>query len=258
MANTNLLGDMALVSVIIPMYNSEKYIAEAVNSVLAQTYKDIEIILIDDCSKDKTDLIAQTFAESDERIYYLRLAKNSGAAVARNKGLELSQGRYIAFLDSDDLWEPQKLEKQIKVMEDEKVGFCYTSYSIIDSSGTIKKNKIKIKERTVYNDLLQKTLIATPTVLLDRNIVGDVKMPLRRTGQDYAYWLLLLRNIDFAYGISEPLVKVRRRSDSLSRNKFQSIVDVWEVQRKNEQIKVLPAMHNLFFYIFNVFLKRYF
>lgn len=247
------------VSVIIPVYNAEKFIEETIQSVLNQTYEDIEIILVDDCSKDNSREIIKEYAKKYKNIIYYLQEKNFGAAVARNKGLDLAKGRYIAFLDSDDLWYSEKIEKQINFMrKNNNVAFCYTAYEMIDEEGNLIKGKIKILEKVEYKHLLKRTIISTPTVLLDRQLIGGLKMPLRRTGQDYAYWLLLLRNVGFAYGIDEALVKVRRHGNSLSANKFQNIRDVWSIQTKNEGLSLLYATYNTICYIYNSFAKRYF
>ncbi|NLE05502.1 MAG: glycosyltransferase, partial [Crenarchaeota archaeon] len=181
-----------------------------------------------------------------------------GAAVARNKALDLAKGRYIAFLDSDDLWYPEKIHKQIDFMRNnDDIAFCYTAYEMVDDEGILIKEKIKILEKATYKNLLKRTMISTPTVLLDRHLLGNLKMPLRRTGQDYAYWLLLLHNVEFAYGIDEALVKVRRRGNSLSANKFQNIIDVWVVQTQNENLSPIYATYNTVWYVFNSFTKRF-
>lgn len=246
------------VSVIIPVYNGEKYLGETIESVLNQTYHNIEIIIVDDCSTDNSRKIVEAYLKKYKNITYYLQPQNAGAAVARNKGLELAKGRYIAFLDSDDLWYPQKIEKQIDVMKSKNLAFCYTAYEMINEDGVLIKEKVKIVEEAKYKHLLKRTVISTPTVVLDRNLIGDLKMPLRRTGQDYAFWLLLLRHVPFAYGIDEALVKVRKRGLSLSSNKFQNIVDVWSVQTKLEKINPVYAAYNTCCYVINAFLKRFF
>jgi teichuronic acid biosynthesis glycosyltransferase TuaG len=247
------------VSVIIPVYNASKYIGETIESALKQTYKDIEIILVDDCSRDNSRQIIEGYMKIHRNIVYHLQEKNSGAAVARNKALDLAKGRYVAFLDSDDLWYPEKIQKQIDLMKNKQnIAFCYTAYEMVDDEGKLIKEKIKILEKATYKNLLKRTMISTPTVLLDRYLLGDLKMPLRRTGQDYAYWLLLLRNVEFAYGIDEPLVKVRRRGNSLSANKFQNIFDVWTIQTQNENLPPFYVTYNTAWYVINSLLKRYF
>jgi len=246
-----------LVSVIIPAYNVASYITETIQTVQNQTYQNFEILIIDDCSKDDTGVVVQALSQEDARIKYICQPTNMGAAEARNRGLKEAKGRYIAFLDSDDLWDRQKLEKQLKDMADNDIAFSFTTYDFVDKNAVKLKNPIKIYRKVTYKKLLTKTMISTPTVVVDRCKVGDVLMPSRRTGQDYAFWLLLLRNHD-AYGLDECLVHVRRRPGSLSKNKLQNIIDVWQVQTINESINKPTAFIHLVGYIFYALKKRFF
>ena len=142
-------------------------------------------------------------------------------------------------------------------MKTKNVAFAFCAYDSVDEKDNQVKGKIKIKERVRYNDLLTKTYICTPAAIYDRNVIGDVEMPLRRTGQDYAFWMVLLKKTD-AYGIDEALVHVRRRSGSLSKNKFQNLKDIWEVQTINEGINKVAASWHLFRYAIFTFKKRFF
>jgi len=252
------LYDNETVSVIIPVYNAEKYIGSTIESALNQTYKKLTLVIVDDCSTDNSKNIIDEYIKHTNNIVYHLNSNNTGAAVARNKALEIAEGRYVAFLDSDDLWLPEKIQRQLVLMSNNNVGFCYTAYEMIDDEGRLMKEKIKILEKTEYKHLLKRTMISTPTVLLDRQLIGNVEMPLRRTGQDYAYWLLLLRKNGVAYGIDEALVQVRRRNNSLSKNKIQNVRDVWSIQTKFENIPLLKATYNTICYVLNSFFKRYF
>ncbi|NLY18950.1 MAG: glycosyltransferase [Clostridiaceae bacterium] len=245
-----------LVSVIIPVYNAEKYLAETLDSALGQTYKDIEIVIVDDCSTDSSTEIINRYMSNNNNIKYIRNETNQGAAVSRNTGIRYSRGQYIAFLDSDDVWDKTKIEKQISHLREKKACFGFTAYDMIDAYGQQIKDKIKIKEHIVYKDQLTKTVISTPTVILDATIIGNIEIPLRRTGQDYALWLKLLREYD-AFGIDEALVHVRRRPSSLSKNKFQNIRDVWEIQTRNERIPKIKASLNVFKYCIYALKKRF-
>lgn len=246
-----------LVSVIIPTFNVEKYIERTINCVLSQTYKQIEIVVIDDCSSDKTKEIMLDLAKKHSNVVFAVQDENKGAAEARNKGLLMAKGQYIAFLDSDDLWEPSKIEHQIGVMINNDCAFCYCTYDFIDEQDRQLKGPIKIKEKTTYRDLLTKTMISTPTVVVDRKKLGDFLMPLRRTGQDYACWLMLLKSTD-AHGIKEVLCHVRKRPGSLSKRKLQNIRDVWEVQTINERINRFSAFWHVVGYCFYALKKRIF
>lgn len=233
-----------LVSVIMPVYNSEKYLIETLNSIFMQDYKDIEIVLVDDCSKDNSaKIIRELRTEHPEIVYYLQ-EENSGAGAARNKALELAKGQYVAFLDSDDAWMPSKLTKQINLMKNQKTAFSYTAIKMMNEKSEIIKEKRKIKEKCDYTYLLYNTMIATSSVVIDRKVLGDFRMSLRRGGQDYATWLMLLRSGTIAYGVDEALVKYRVAQGSLSSNKFKSIKQVWEIQTQEESInKIAAAFH---------------
>lgn len=245
------------VSVITPVYNAEKYISKTLESVFAQTYKDIEIVLVDDCSKDDSAQIIAEYKEKHSKIIYYLQPKNMGAGAARNKALELASGQYVAFLDSDDLWLPEKTEKQIKLMKKKKSPFSYAAIEMMDEEGKTIKGKRNLKETCDYKYLLHNTIIATSSVIVDRTVLGDFRMPLRRGGQDYATWLSLLRNGVVACGINETLVRYRFGSDSLSSNKFKSIKQVWEIQTQDEHINKVSAGFHVGCFAVNA-AKKYF
>lgn len=244
-----------LVSVIIPTYNSEKYIAETLNSVLNQTYREIEIIIIDDCSKDNTFEIVKEYEKKYSNIVCLKQEQNKGVAEARNRGIKKSRGRYIAFLDSDDLWYEKKLEKQLKLMKEKRVFFSYTAIEMIDEESKILKEKREVKEEIDYNFLLKNTMIATSSVIVDKLKYSEFQMPLRRSGQDYATWLQLLKK-GKAYGINEVCVSYRVRKGSLSSNKIKSIKQVYDIQTQQEKINKIKSIYNCLFFLANA-LKKY-
>ena len=245
------------VSVITPVYNVEKYRDNTLESIFAQTYKDIEIVLVDDCSKDNSAQIIAKYKEKHPEIIYFLQPKNMGAGAARNKALELASGQYVAFLDSDDLWLPKKTEKQIKLMNEKKSPFSYAAIEMMDEEGKTIKGKRNLKETCDYKYLLHNTIIATSSVIIDRSMLGDFRMPLRRGGQDYATWLSLLRNGAVACGINETLVRYRVGSNSLSSNKFKSIKQVWEIQTQDEHINKIAAAFHVGCFGFNA-AKKYF
>lgn len=245
-----------LVSVITPVYNVEKFIEKTIKSVLAQTYKKVEILLIDDCSTDNSAMIMKKISESNSKIKYFKLEKNSGAAVARNKGIEMAAGQYIAFLDSDDLWKPDKLEKELQLLKRTGGDFAFTAIEMIDESGALVKGKRKIKDKVDYNFLLTNTMIATSSVLLDISKIGKFQMPLIRSGQDYATWLMLLRDGRIAYGIDEALTQYRRTEGSLSSKKTKNWKKVWNIQVSREGIKPIKAYFHCALYIYNA-VKKY-
>lgn len=245
-----------LVSVIMPIYNAGKYLTETLNSVFRQDYTSIEVVLVNDCSKDNSaDIIADFQEVHPEIVYYLQ-EKNMGAGAARNKALELAKGQYVAFLDSDDIWMPNKISRQIELMREKNSPFSYTAIEMMDGKGNTVKGKRNIRETCDYKYLLHNTIIATSSVVIDRNVFGDFRMPLRRGGQDYATWLMLLRNGAVAVGINEVLVRYRIASGSLSSNKFKSIKQVWEIQTQDEKINRFSAAFHVICFGFNA-IKKY-
>ena len=245
------------VSVITPVYNVEKYIDETLESIFRQTYEDIEIVLVDDCSTDNSAQIIAKYKESHPEIVYFLQPKNMGAGAARNKALELASGQYVAFLDSDDLWLPKKTERQIKPMQEKNSPFSYAAIEMMDEESKTIKGKRNLKETCNYKYLLHNTIIATSSVIVDRTVLGDFRMPLRRGGQDYATWLKLLRGGAVAYGINETLVRYRVSNNSLSSNKFKSIKQVWEIQTQDEHINKISATLHVGCFAFNA-AKKYF
>lgn len=246
-----------LVSVIIPVYNAGKIISQTIDSVLAQTYKKIEIVVVDDYSLDNSREVIEKYQAEHPEITLFCLGENSGAGATRNKALELAKGQYVAFLDADDLWHPEKLEKQIKLLKETGGAFSYTAIQMTDENGKVLKPKRNVRETIDYSFLLRNTMIATSTVVIDRFGVGDFRMPLLRGGQDYATWLKLLRECSVAYGIDEVLVDYRiGNKNSLSAKKCRSIIQVWEIQTKDEGIKPAAAAFNVFCFCVNA-AKKY-
>lgn len=244
------------ISVIIPVYNSAKYIEKTLQSVFEQSYDDIEIILVDDCSTDNSADIISQYKRFHPEIVSFTQSQNYGAGVARNKALEIATGRYVAFLDADDLWMPQKTKKQLQLMKEKQVPFAYSAIEMIDENGNVIKKKRKIRESCDYNYLLHNTIIATSSVMVDRKIYGDFRMSLRRGGQDYATWLMLLRDGKIACGNNEVLVQYRIVKKSLSSNKLQSVKQVWEIQTQDEKINKISAAFNVGGFCLNA-LKKY-
>ncbi len=240
---SNLTRD--LVSVIIPTYNSEKYIEDTLKSVINQTYINWEVILVDDCSKDSTVKIVKKFSENNNRFKLYINEFNQGAAYTRNLALRNSNGQYIAFLDADDVWYERKLEKQIQFMREKNVSFCFTPYEIIDENNfSIGKIVDKNAPRIVsYKDMLaKKATMGCSTVIIDNSIINELEMPLIRTGQDYGLWLKILRDGVHAQRISDVLTKYRITPNSISRNKLKKAMRQWQIYRSFEHIKVVPSL----------------
>lgn len=233
-----------LISVITPVYNCEKYLDRTLQSVFAQTYKNIEIVLVDDQSTDSSAEIIKRYQEAHPEIVYFLQPRNMGAGHARNKALELAKGQYVAFLDADDVWKPAKIAKQVELLQRKNGGFCFAAIEMIDGEDNLIKGKRAVKEEIDYKFLLSNTMIPTSGVMIDRTIKGDFRMHLRRGGQDYATWLSLLRDGSKAYGVDEVLVGYRIDGQSLSSNKMKSIRQIWEIQTQDEGIgKIAAAWH---------------
>lgn len=251
------LFQQGLVSIVTPVFNAERYIEQTILSVLGQSYQNWELLLIDDCSRDHSAEIIKNYTEKDPRIKYHRLEENSGAAVARNTAINIAKGEYLAFLDSDDLWMTDKLERQLAFMNERSCAFSFTRINIIDSDNSIVKAIVPIPLLANYEYLLKHTVIATSTVLIDRSKLSSFTMPLRRGGQDYATWLQLLRNVDYAYGLDDCLTSYRISSHSLSSNKFSSIQQVYEIQTQDEHINKLRAIVNTICFCVYAFKKHF-
>lgn len=244
-----------LVSIITPTYNSEKYIGQTIQSVINQTYSNWELIIVDDCSEDNTNKIVAMFAKRDRRIKYIKMNNNSGAAVARNEALNISNGRFIAFLDSDDLWKETKIEHQIKFMMEKNIGFSFTSYQLISEDGEEMNKTIIAPNEVDYNFLLKNTIIGCLTVMLDKDRIGNIKMPNIRSRQDTALWLQILKKGHKAYGLDEVLAKYRKVSNSISSNKFKASWNTWKVYRKVEKINFVKSLWYFLNYSINALKK---
>ena len=245
-----------LVSIITPVYNAERFLSETIKSVKEQTYKNWELLLVDDCSKDNSAKIIKEFNRTDDRIKYIKLEKNSGASISRNTGIKNAKGRFIAFVDSDDLWEPEKLEIQISYMLEKKLGFTFTSYRYMKENG-VKTNKVaKAPFKINYNELLKNTIIGCSTVVIDKDIIGEFEMPLVKRGQDTATWLQILRNEKYAYGIQKDLVNYRLVGDSLSSNKIKALKRTWNTYRNVEKLNIFKSSYVFCFYVYNAIKKR--
>lgn len=234
----------SLVSVVMATYNSEKYVHDSVRSVLNQRYQNWELLITDDASSDRTWDVLISLAEKDSRVSLFRQAVNSGPAEARNMSIRHAKGRYIAFLDSDDLWLEDKLAHHLNFLQQSGEAVSFTSYSVIDDSGcSLGQNvDVHVPLRLRYQDLLlKKATFGCSTVMIDRAKVGDFQMPLLRTGQDYACWLMLLRRGHVAARCPEILTRYRVSPGSISRNKFRKALRQWEIYREVEGLPVPKA-----------------
>ncbi|MBO7600556.1 MAG: glycosyltransferase family 2 protein [Lachnospiraceae bacterium] len=228
------------VSIIVPVYNAENFIKETIDSVLKQTYTDWELLLVDDCSKDASCDIIKSY--DDERIKLFKQPENLGAYAARNCGLSLALGRYIAFLDADDIWEPKKLEHQMKFLKENNAGFTFTSYEFADENGIGNGSVVRVPKILPYKKALHNTIIFTSTVLIDRNIVSDdlIKMP-HMASEDTATWWTIMKAGHTAWGLNENLVRYRRFSGTLSANKAVALKRIWNLLRKVAGLNIFAA-----------------
>lgn len=247
-----------LVSIITPVYNCEKLIAETIKCVINQTYQNWEMLLVDDCSQDNSKKIIEKYAKKDKRIKYIKLEENSGAAVARNKALELSKGRFIAYLDSDDLWKKEKIEKQVKFMLANNYAFTCTDYEKISEDGSSLNKIIKIPEKVDYNLFLRNTIIQTVGVMVDTNLTGKeiLIMPNIRRRQDAATWCQLLKKGFECYEVPENLSYYRVVTNSLSSNKLKAIKGTWRLYRDIERLPLWKSCYCFVGYAFNAVKKR--
>ena len=226
------------VSVVVPVYNAEDYIADTIRSVTKQSYNDLELILVDDASTDGSVRIITEYL-SDDRIKLLTNDNPKGAAGARNTGIKAAAGRYIAFLDSDDLWTRDKLAAQVAFMENKDAAFSFTGYEFADENGVGVGKTVRVPETITYHEALKNTTIFTSTVMFDMEKLDktDIMMPYVKS-EDTATWWSLLRNGTKAYGLNESLTLYRRAGKSLSSNKIEAIRRIWNLYRNVEHLSV--------------------
>jgi teichuronic acid biosynthesis glycosyltransferase TuaG len=240
-----------LVSIITPAYNAAVYIAETIASVLAQTYTNWEMLIVNDCSKDNTAEIVQSYAVKDKRIKLINLKQNSGAAIARNAAIQNAKGRYIAFLDSDDLWKKEKLQKQIEFMQQNGYAFTYTNYGHFKGTKENIQNHVQIPTSLNYQQALKGNKIGCLTVMMDRKQIANIHFTTQKH-EDYILWLNILKQGITAYGIQESFALYRTgNSKSISGNKIQSALWTWKVYRESQKLSVVKSMYYMWFYVVN-------
>ncbi|WP_286409833.1 glycosyltransferase family 2 protein [Myroides marinus] len=245
-----------MVSIIMPSYNASKFIGESIESVLNQTYQDWELLITDDCSKDNSREIIESYILKDNRIKLYQLPINGGAAVARNHSINKARGKYIAFLDSDDIWSSTKLEEQIAFMQSNNLPFSFTAYDQMTEEGVVLNKIINVPKEISYHGYLKNTIIGCLTVIIDRSIVGDFEMPNIKTSQDMATWLLVLKRGFKAYGFNKNLATYRLVGNSNSAKKSKAAKDVWRVYRDIEKLSIVYSALCFCGYAFNAIKKR--
>lgn len=248
-----------LVSVVMPAYNSAKYIRESVDSVLRQEYRNLELVIADDASNDDTLALVQEMARNDVRITVLPSESNQGAGATRNRAIQATRGRYLAFLDADDVWAPNKLQRQISFMQENTYAFTFTSYRMCTEWGAETETVVDVRcpDEVGYHDMLAKrATIGCSTVVLDREMVGPVEMPLVRSGQDYALWLQLLKRGLRAHRFPEILTSYRVVPGSVSRNKIKKARRQWQIYREIENLPFAPSVWYFMNYAYRAVFRR--
>lgn len=244
-----------MVSIITPTYNSALYVSETLDSIIAQTHTDWELILTDDCSTDETWDIVQGYAERDPRIRIFRLQENSGTAVARNNSIKHANGRYIAFCDSDDLWVAEKLERQIAFMQEYDLALTYSAYRKIMEDGTAR-GIVYPPKILKYPDLLKSNYIGCLTAIYDVDKLGKVYMPNFRKRQDYGLWLEIFKRIGSTKGMHKDVLALYRvRNESLSGNKLKASYYHFIILREVVGLSSLKAAYYFALYSFHGVLK---
>ena len=244
------------VSIVTPAYNAERFLAKTIESAQEQTFRDWEMIISDDCSSDRTREIASDYAKDDPRIRLLSFSENRGPALARGAAFDAARGRYLAFLDSDDLWVPHKLETQLEFMESTGSAFSFTQYRYIDEGGRLFGKLVDVKKQVDYQTLLKNTIIGCLTVMLDREKTGPLRVVSMQQHVDIVIWYDLLRKGMVANGIPEDLARYRLVQGSISRNKAKAAAHMWEVYRKVERLGVLESAWCFSHYAWNAFRKN--
>lgn len=244
-----------LVSIITPCYNSSSFISQAIESVLSQTYKNWEMLIIDDCSTDNSSLIIKKYAEKDQRIKYLKTEKASGGpSVPRNIGLKYANGEYISLLDSDDVWLPNKLEDQLTFLEARNYDFVYSDYEKITWDGNRSNRIINVRAVSSYWDTLESCEIPCLTVLIKKESIGNTRFKLI-SKEDYVFWLEILRKGCKAYNTRKVHALYREMKNSRSSDKYNMLKKHWYILRKIEEVKIVPAVYFIIIYTFKGFVK---
>ena len=248
-----------LVSIVVPVYNVKPYIEATIQSVLNQTYTNWELILVENASKDGTVEVVEQYLEAhpDERIKFYNIPDNIGAAAARNFGVEHSSGRFVTYLDSDDLWQPEKLEHQVAYMLEKDAAFSFTGYEFASAEGIGTGKVVVVPETISYKEALKNTTIFTSTVMFDTEKIAreEIRMPLVKS-EDTALWWRILRSGVTGYGLNENLVLYRRIANSLSSNKLEAMRRVWNLYRKEEKLSLCFSAYNFCHWAINAVRRR--
>lgn len=256
MRNYSAKMENNLVSIILPVFNSEVYIEQCVNSVLNQEYKYWELIIVDDCSTDSSFILCEAYSKMYDNIFLFKQSVNSGAGASRNLGLSFARGDFITFIDSDDLWDSDKLLAQIQFMKLNNCPISFHSYRLVNETGHDCNKIIHAVEKIEYYSYLKNTIIGLSTSMINLQITGKFMFSTMRTRQDTLLWLTFLKRGLFALGMPKVHSSYRVRKDSISSNKFLAAKKVWELYYDNQKLGLFNSIYFFIFYVFNAIKKR--
>ncbi|WP_100610463.1 glycosyltransferase family 2 protein [Confluentibacter lentus] len=244
----------ALVSIITPMFNSEAYISETINSIINQTYPNWELLLIDDCSTDNTFIIVQKLISKHPNIKLIKNSTNLGAAITRNKGIEAAKGAYIAFLDGDDVWKPKKLETQLAFMNSNDCDVCFSSYDLMNEDGTFLNTQVQALKTLPYKKLLKSNYVGNLTGIYNVEVLGKILSPNLQKRQDWLLWLAVIKKSGKpALGMEESLAYYRVRKDSMSSNKINLLKHNYWVYKKGLGFSTIKSLYFMLIFLFEHF-----
>ncbi len=245
-----------VVSIITPCYNGERYLAQCIESVQAQTFQHWEMLIVDDCSTDSSASIVQRYAENDSRIIYLKTEKASGSpTLPRNIGMDYAHGRYVAFLDCDDLWAPTKLEEQLAVFAERQCALVYANYEKMSENGERADRLVQAPESVSFKRLHYGCPLGCLTVIVDTELTGKFRF-VNQHQEDYIAWLTILKQHGLAYNTNTTLAYYRETSGSVSRNKLRVIPWQWNVYRNVLNLNMVKATYYFICYAYNGFVKH--
>jgi glycosyltransferase involved in cell wall biosynthesis len=244
------------ISIITPTYNSVAHISNAINSVINQDFKDWEMIIVDDCSSDNSVKLIESFMFRDKRLKLIKSNLNLGAAISRNIALDNCSGKYIAFLDSDDTWDPDFLLKTYQFTRDNNFEFVFSSYRIFDAAKKKYLDDFLVPEKVNYVDMLKKNSISCLTAFISKSLIGSLRMQ-KTLAEDYLFWLQILKKIDFAYGIQKPMATYNLHVKSSSKNKLLMAYSRWKIYRCYENLTLIQSMYYWAHYLLNGIRKYY-
>lgn len=246
------------ISIVVPVFNAQDYILDTIRMVQRQTYENFELILVDDASSDNsTEIIDGVIAEGDDRIKLIRTSTNNGAASARNTGINAATGRYLAFLDADDIWMEDKLQKELTFLKEKDAAFVFTAYEFGDENAKPTGRIVHVPERLSFKEALSRTIIFTTTVMIDMDKLPKtvIYMP-KIESEDTATWWNILKTGTVAYGLDEVLAIYRRPRKSLSSNKFTAVRRIWGLYRKIAGLSVVASAFYFIGWAFRATVRR--